>query len=469
VGHGHAHGTADGDALHIPPRLARGLALAVVPVLVATLVGLVVLWPRGAGPDLRAMLGQSGKLVKATVVSSRTEACLGNPDGSAGTCQHFTARITEGRSRGTKVDIEAGGSGGSPVVSVGAKILLGSSSGDTGGPQYYFADFQRDIPIGLLFLLFAGAAVVFGRWSGVRALAALVASLLALVLFVIPAVLHGHSPIAVAVVGSALIMLVVLYLTGGFNTQTTVAVLGTMLSLALIGALAWVFVTASHFTGLADEEAVFLQAAGGRINLQGLLLGGIMIGSLGVLDDMTVTQVSAVWELRRASDRYDARTLYRAAERIGRDHIASTINTLVLAYAGASLPLLIFFTQSNMHLRQILTSEVIAVEVVRTLVGSIGLIVSVPITTALAAFVVTRRNVEAEPDDGLPTTGPRPAPIGARFNRTLSRLNDRARRGRPAPEATPEPEPREERQPRPWKPSKREREIWGDDDRWRAD
>ena len=120
-----------------------------------------------------------------------------------------------------------------------------------------------------------------------------------------------------------------------------------------------------------------------------------MIGSLGVLDDMTVTQVSAVWELRRANPDYDTRALYQAAERIGRDHIASTVNTLVLAYAGASLPLLIYFTQSQLHLRQILTSEVIAVEVVRTLVGSIGLIASVPITTALAAFVVTRPNVDA--------------------------------------------------------------------------
>jgi uncharacterized membrane protein len=188
-------------------------------------------------------------------------------------------------------------------------------------------------------------------------------------------------------------MLAVLYVTGGLHSQTTVAVLGTLLSLALIAVLAWLFVTAGKLTGLADEDAVFLSAANGTINLQGLLLGGIVIGSLGVLDDMTVTQVSAVWELRRANPAYDARALYRSAERIGRDHIASTINTLVLAYAGASLPLLIFFTQSNLALGHILTSEVIAVEIVRTLVGSIGLIASVPITTALASWVVTRGDI----------------------------------------------------------------------------
>jgi uncharacterized membrane protein len=196
--------------------------------------------------------------------------------------------------------------------------------------------------------------------------------------------------LAVAVVGSAVILFAVLYLTGGFSVRTTVTVLSTLLSLGLIAALAWIFVTASNLTGLADEEAVFLQAAAGEINLQGLLLGGIVIGSLGVLDDMTVTQVAAVWELRRANEGYAFADLYRSATRIGRHHIASTINTLVLAYAGASLPLLIYFTQSELPLGRIFTSEVIAVEVIRTLVGSIGLIASVPITTALAAFVAAR-------------------------------------------------------------------------------
>jgi uncharacterized membrane protein len=215
--------------------------------------------------------------------------------------------------------------------------------------------------------------------------------------FVIPSVLDGHSPLAVSLAGAAFIMIVVLYVTGGLNTQSTVAVLGTLLSLALIVALAWIFVEVSHLTGLADEDAVFLQTAGASVNIRGLVLGGIIIGSLGVLDDMTVTQVSSVWELRRADPTMPVRELYRSAERIGRDHIASTINTLVLAYAGASLPLLIFFTQSRLHLTQILTSEVIATEVIRTLVGSIGLIASVPITTALAAFVVTR----GDPEPGL--------------------------------------------------------------------
>lgn len=387
MAHGHHHGAGQ-VPLVIPAPLRRRLALAVVPVVVATAIGLVALWPRGPGPDLSLFTGHQD-LVKGRVVSVVSAPCEGSPEGSPADCQQIRVRIADGRDDGKMVRVESGGSATELTVQRGDRLVLGYTD-DGGSRSYYLADFDRDVPIAVLFVLFAGAALALGRWGGLRALAALGLSLLVLVWFVIPSILRGHSPIAVAVVGAALIMLVVLYVTGGFNTQTTVGVLGTMLSLVLIAALAWAFVVACRFTGLADEDAVFLQAAASNINLRGLLLGGIIIGSLGVLDDMTVTQVSAVWELRRASPELGAGALYRAAERIGRDHIASTVNTLVLAYAGASLPLMILFTQSNLHLTQILTSEVIATEVVRMLVGSIGLIASVPITTALAAYVVTR-------------------------------------------------------------------------------
>jgi uncharacterized membrane protein/uncharacterized glyoxalase superfamily protein PhnB len=394
MAHEHAHHHS--GALAIPLALRRRLALCVAPVIVATLVGLIVLWPHGRGPDFSVFSGDQN-LVKGTVTALHDGPCQGSPEGSPADCQELRILLSGGPDEGKTTSLELGGAASGVHASVGDKIVLGYSSQD-GQRQYYFADFDRDFPILILFVLFGLAALALGRWSGLRALVALVLSLLALVWFVIPSILRGHSPIAVAIVGSAFIMLVVLYVTGGINTQSTVGVLGTMASLALIGALAWGFVVACHFTGLADEDAAFLQAAASSINLQGLLLGGIIIGSLGVLDDMTVTQVSAVWELRRADPTIGARELYSAAERIGRDHIASTVNTLVLAYAGASLPLMIFFTQSNLHLSQILTSEVIAVEVVRTLVGSIGLVASVPITTALAAYVVTRHvGGEVEP------------------------------------------------------------------------
>jgi uncharacterized membrane protein len=398
----HSHGDGDGGHLHIPPRLDRTLWLAVLPIAVVVLVGLVALWPSGKGPDLSAVFGGQ-HLMKAKIVAVESTPCAGSDVSSGDRCQRVTVRIGQGGQASEEATLEAGGGENSPNLQPGDGVVVGVDNSG-GARTYYFADYDRDAPILLLGVLFAGAAVVFGRMSGVRALIALAASLLILVWFVIRSVLHGHSPIAVAIVGSALIMLVVLYVTGGLNTQTTVAVLGTMASLTLIAALAWMFVQGTKLTGIADEDAAFLSAASSGINLQGLLLGGIIIGSLGVLDDMTVTQVSAVWELRRARSDYDARSLYSAAERVGRDHIASTINTLVLAYAGASLPLLIYFTQSDLHLRQILTSEIVAVELVRALVGSIGLIASVPITTALAAYVVTRPHVGAD-GDTLPNHG----------------------------------------------------------------
>jgi uncharacterized membrane protein len=443
------------------------LYLTVVPAAVAVAIALAVLWPSGRGPDLTRLFGGNQNLAKATVVAVEAKPCIGSAPGSGDLCQEARTQINEGVERGRVVSLESGAGPGSPRMHEGQRVIVGFAD-ESGERQYYFADFDRDAPLLLLLVLFVGAAVGFGRMSGLRALLALAASLLALVWFVIPAVLHGESPIAVAIVGSAFIMLVVLYVTGGFNTQTTVAVLGTMVSLALIAALAWGFVQATTLTGLADEDAVFLSAAATNINLQGLLLGGIIVGSLGVLDDMTVTQVSAVWELRRAKDDYDTRGLYRAAERVGRDHIASTVNTLVLAYAGASLPLLIYFTQSQMHLNRILTSEVIAVEVIRTLVGSIGLIASVPITTALAAYVVTRPRVEAEPDASAP------ADLRARIGALLNRRRPSPEHVRPTSDPgrrTRRPsQPRQRRQPPPpppppvsdWQPSRREREFWDD-------
>jgi uncharacterized membrane protein len=256
--------------------------------------------------------------------------------------------------------------------------------------QYFFLDYQRGLPLVALAVVFAAMTVLLSRWRGLAALGGLAISLVVLVRFVIPAILEGSNPLLVATVGSAAIMLTTLYLAHGVNARTTTAILGTLASLVLTGALAVLFVDAVHLTGVSSEEATFLQLSAQQINLEGLLLGGIMIGALGVLDDVTVTQASAVWELRAANTGFGFGSLYRSALRVGRAHIASTVNTLVLAYAGASLPLLILFTVANRALGDALTGEVIAVEIVRTLVGSIGLIASVPLTTGLAAFVATR-------------------------------------------------------------------------------
>jgi uncharacterized membrane protein len=181
--------------------------------------------------------------------------------------------------------------------------------------------------------------------------------------------------------------------------MTTVALLGTLAALALTALLGWAFFAASEFTGLS-EEASYLRLVTDVVDVRGLLLGGVVIGALGALDDMTVTQASAVWELRRADPAMTRRDLYRSALRIGRDHVGSTVNTLLLAYAGASLPLMLLFVLSDQSLGTVANSEVVAVEIVRTLVGSIGLVAAVPATTWLASWVV------AEPVAAAPSATP---------------------------------------------------------------
>jgi uncharacterized membrane protein len=229
----------------------------------------------------------------------------------------------------------------------------------------------------------------FGRWKGVRALAGLAVSALVIVGFLLPALLQGENAIAVALVATSAVAFAALYIAHGVTRSTTVALLGTMASVLLITGLAWVMAGAAELSGLSEDSFQLLRVTADAVDPRGILLAGIVIGALGVLDDVTVTQVSAVNELRRSDPSATPRDAYRAALRIGRDHVASTVNTLVLAYAGASLALLLFFFQEGRSIGQILNREVVAIEIVRTLIGSIGLIVSVPMTTALAVSITT--------------------------------------------------------------------------------
>ena len=210
--------------------------------------------------------------------------------------------------------------------------------------------------------------------------------------FIVPNILKGGDPLLFGVAGSIAIVTATLYLTHGFSKQTTVSLVGTMLSLILTGVLAVVFVKICHLTGFGSEEVVYLQIGEGKVaSVKGLLLGGMMIGALGVIDDITVTQAAIVFEIYRANKKLKLKELYERGLRVGKDHIASMTNTLVLAYVGASLPLFLLFYQNEFVPRWVaLNSEVVAEEIVATLVGSLGLIASVPITTMLAAWVVKK-------------------------------------------------------------------------------
>ena len=306
-----------------------------------------------------------------------------------------TARLSEGPDVNERFTFDHSTGPRGRRMEIGDSILVAKASAPSAPGQetqpYYFLDYDRKFPLLVLALIFGVVVILLSRWHGLFSIVGVAISLLVLIFFVMPAILDGSNPLAVAIVGAAAIMFVNLYLAHGFNARTTTAILGTMTSLAVTGTLAVIFVELGSFTGFGSEEASFLQLSADQINLEGLLLGGIVIGTLGVLDDVTITQASAVWELHAANRDFEFRDLYRSALRIGRDHIASTVNTLVLAYAGASLPLLILFSFSGRRLADVLNTEIVAEEVVRTLVGSIGLVASVPITTALAAYVVASR------------------------------------------------------------------------------
>jgi uncharacterized membrane protein len=412
---GHAHDST-GEPARVHARARLLLLVLVVPLLAATVLGLVVLWPADANPPTPDFMGGPVRLADATVVQVDRRPCggVGDISDQASLCQQASVKLTggAGAEAGKVVDVEIGQGADSPVLQRGDKIVVGRAGGGEGdaglpgdegpgdGGGWYFSDYQRRGPLVALAVFFACAVVIFGRWRGLFALGGLAITFAVLVRFILPAILLGKNPVAVAVVGSAAIMFAALYLTHGINARTTTAVLGTVGALFVTGVLAWIFVAGTHLTGMATEESGLLAASLSGVSLRGLLLGGIVIGSLGVLDDVTVTQASAVWELHRANPEYGFSRLYAAGLRIGRDHIASTVNTLVMAYAGASLPLLVLFTLSSRQLGDVLTSEILGQEIVRTLVGGIGLVSAVPITTALAAFVADR-SIHREPVPAL--------------------------------------------------------------------
>lgn len=277
-------------------------------------------------------------------------------------------------------------------LEVGMEVLVSAAPDPQGRVQVYFADFVRSGPLLGITLLFVGAILLVSRWKGLRALIGMLLSLSVIAGYILPAILAGADPVLVTVSGSFVLMALTFYLIHGWTLKAHTAALATLLALGITAVLARVSVGAARLTGLGSEEAMFLaQFAEGVVNTRGLLLASILIGSLGVLDDLTVNQVSAVFELRLANPDLSFSRLYRRAMVIGQDHIAATVNTLLLAYVGASLPLLLLFTLFREPVMAALNRSVIAEEVVRTLVGSIGLIAAVPIATALAALVQTQR------------------------------------------------------------------------------
>ncbi|MCO1615984.1 YibE/F family protein [Micromonospora tulbaghiae] len=384
-----------------PPGVRRLLVAVVVPLFVITVIAALVLWPR---QDREPVGGADVPRYHGTVTRVVTEPCPPtpeSPDGAGGPCGTVTVTVEQGPDAGRQVETPIPAGPGAPRVAVGDEVVLVelTDPADPAVKSYNIAEHQRGTPLIWLMVLFAAAIVAFGRWRGLAALGGLVASFAILLGFVLPGIGAGQPPLLVAIVGAALIMFVVLYLTHGITAQTSVAVLGTLGSLVVTGVLGLLATSATHLTGFGSEDATTLSMFQGDVDLHGLLLAGIIIGSLGVLDDVTVTQAATVTELAHANPGLSRRQLYRAATRVGRAHIASTVNTIVLAYAGASLPLLLLLVADSRPVSEILTSEFLAQEIVRSAVATLGLIAAVPLTTGLAAVVTTagRRSRGAEP------------------------------------------------------------------------
>ena len=384
---GHSHGTA--AAVNV--RARRALAAAAIAAAVATLLGLVALWPSGDPVDGVDDLGFTRALYDARVESAQQGACEGTSPEDQVVCSSTEVRMLQGPDDGTTVELELPVDGGVPSFAVGDVLVLSYDPEAPPGFEYAFADRNRKPVLWWLAGLFALVVVLLGRLRGVAALAGLGASFVVLLQFILPAIVSGTDPLAVSIVGASAVAFVALYLAHGFGPLTSVALLGTLGALVVTVVLAQVFVELADLSGFASEEATFLNVATTRIDLAGLVLGGIVIGALGALDDMTVTQASVVAELREANPAMGATRLFAAGMRIGRDHVASTVNTLALAYAGASMPLLVLFVLSEQSLGSIVNGEVIATEMIRTLVGSIGLVAAVPLTTWLAVLALSGR------------------------------------------------------------------------------
>ena len=376
--------------------------LAFAGIVVATAISVVTLWPDGQERETPLGLARPQTL-RAEIVALAAAPC---PAPGQRDCRRATVELKEGPDEGTRAELRVTDPPDRLDLDVGDAIRVAENplppEAELGGVQvdrYSLADFERRLPLLWLTLVFGVLVVVLGRWRGARALVGLGASLGIVVGFVVPAILDGRSPAGVALTGSLAVMIVTFVVTHGLGPKMLAAALGTTAALVITLGLGSLFIDLAHLTGLSSDEAVYLRTAVGAISIEGLLLAGLVIAALGVLDDLTVTQSATVLALRRADPSLRFGRLFRAAIDVGHDHIAATVNTLVLAYAGASLPVLLIFSLGDTSFGDAVNSEAVASEVVATLVGSIGLIAAVPLTTAVAAALATRLDVAALPDE----------------------------------------------------------------------
>ena len=387
MGPGHAHRRPDGSVPISPTVRAIVIALLCVTG-VATVVGLVALWPDAASrPDQSSAYAAPGVTFPHAEVTRVTAGCgaASTADPAQSGCSEIHASVTTGAAQGTEIQLTVPSQVGTSGLTAGDSIQVVRVPAQGGAPDVYqFFAVDRGSGLALLFGVFVLVVALVARLRGLLAVVGLGIAGLVVTRFMLPALLAGHSGVAVAVVSASAIMFVVLYLAHGLSMRTSAALLGTLCGVALTAGLAEYVVRANRLSGL-DETAQLLAGLHPDLDFQGLLSCAIILAGLGVLNDVTITQASAVWELRAAAPDLSRGSLFARAMRIGRDHIASTIYTIVFAYAGASLTVLMLIRIYDRPLLEVLGTEEIATEVVRTLATAIGLVLAVPITTAIAA------------------------------------------------------------------------------------
>jgi uncharacterized membrane protein len=354
----------------------RLLAAAAGALALLTVVGLVALWPGHLPGGRQEAFG--GPTVEARVTATSTVRC---PGPTAQRCRRLTARIDDGSDKGRRVTLDLGPVNLTPSLQTGDRIRVQRSDGG-----YGYADVDRHVPMIWLAIALAVLAVLVARWRGLLALVGVAISVVLVVTFLVPAILAGSDPVLTSLVAALAVMFVTLLLTYGPGAQSLAAALGIGLSLLLAAIVGHGAVAAAHLDGRTGE----LPISGLGVSLQGIVLAGMVIGVLGVLTDMAVSQASAVTALRKANPALGPRALYRGAFAVGRDHLAATIHTLVLAYVGAALPLILVLRDSHVGFGDALNGQIVAEPVIATLVGAIALVAAVPLTTALAAILVAR-------------------------------------------------------------------------------
>jgi uncharacterized membrane protein len=392
---GHSHRASSGEDLSIGRTVSFSLlgALAVLGAL--TIIGVIFLWPDGGKLDAirqHTPFAAPGVTVATARVTSIAPACVGSKrsvDGS-GACGSIGVQVLDGVGKGDHADVQVAPEVTASGLGSGDRVRLLRTPAQHGQPVFYtFDTIDRSTPLLWLTLLFVVVVVAVARLRGVMAILGLVFSALTIYFFLLPALLAGEPAILTGAVSASAIMFVVLYSTHGPNLRTSTALAGTLVGIGLTAGISVLSIGSAHLTGIADETGGMVSTFASGLDFQGLLACGVILAGLGVLNDVTITQASSVWELRAASPDMSRRHLFLSAMRIGRDHIASTIYTIAFAYAGASLAVLMLLTIYNRPLVQLISSESLAEEIARTIVTSIGLILAVPITTAIATLVTT--------------------------------------------------------------------------------